>query len=70
MNLFTQGLINICIYFQPSKIVQQLQSRKWLLDEIFILDPEVPDMMIILVKILRPLIARMLTYQRARYQPA
>lgn len=49
MNLFTQVFINLCVYFQPSKIVQQLQSLKWLLDEIFVLNPEVPDMMIILV---------------------
>ena len=43
MNLFTQGLINICICLKTSKIVEQLQSLKWLPDEIFVLDPEVPD---------------------------
>ena len=43
MNLLTEGLINIGIDFKPSKIIQQLQSLEWLLDEIFVLDPDVPE---------------------------
>ena len=42
MNLLTEGLINIRIDFKPSKIIQQLQGLEWLLDKIFVLDPDVP----------------------------
>ena len=69
MNLFTQGFVNMRIYCKSSKIVQQLQTLKWLLDEIFVLDPEVPDDDY-LGENTETIDFPVPTYQRVRYQPA